>query len=134
MSFNKTVLWELSDLDFNSTSVLNLLTVFDWVSSCIRLTERTMLIGQRTYKTIMSLKMKDLDELFDVLLGNWVYRVLILLFYSQNRCIARNDFKFFNRIGFFLAVNHRPGGRGYANHHRNEEKNTFKATSPSWKI
>ena len=54
--------------------------------------------------------MKDLDELFDVLLGNWIYRVLILLFYSQNRCIARNDFKFLNRIAFILAVNHRPGG------------------------
>ena len=27
--------------------------------------------------------MKDLDELFDVLLGNWVYRVLILLFTAK---------------------------------------------------
>ena len=31
--------------------------------------------------------------------------------YSQNRCIARNNFKFLNRIGFFLAVNRRPGTR-----------------------
>ena len=31
-------------------------------------------------------------------------------YYSQNCCIAQNDFKFFNRVGFFLAVNHRPVG------------------------